>query len=77
MADDVKPTTINHTGTPEAMKAAFKFPDGLRPDVMVDGKYPAWHGWAIRQAFLAGVQFGIKAERKRAAKAKRKRKDNG
>lgn len=40
------------------LKAAADFVDFLIPraDLKV-GPYPAWHGWALRDAFYAGAAF--------------------
>lgn len=39
--------------------AAWTFRETLVPraDAMLDGKFPAWHGWAIYEAFEAGAAF--------------------
>lgn len=62
--------------TPEHTLREEKHPDGLHADVVAAFKYIdnvidtsdyvepiAWHGWAIREAFLAGITY---AENKQA-----------
>lgn len=50
--------------TPEDL-AAYKFVDDMLPRADGGEAYPWWHGWALREAYLAGV----KAERKRCVDA--------
>lgn len=53
------PTTPQHEPSYEELKAADEFVATLVPraDDMKGGYYPLWHGWALRDAFYAGVRF--------------------
>lgn len=44
---------------PKAVEAATKFVESMldRADTLTP--YPMWHGWALREAFLVGVEFAM------------------
>ena len=46
---------------PDEMVAAYAFVDAMVPRADGGGPVPWWYGWALREAYLAGVQ----AERER------------
>lgn len=41
----------------EATLAANHYVDTLLPRADVQFPYPLWHGWALREAFEAGVKW--------------------
>lgn len=49
----------SHATPPSDADAAVAFRDSLVPraDEMAHGKFPLWHGWALYDAFIAGVSF--------------------
>lgn len=50
--------------------AAMTFVNSMIPRADVPYPFPSWHGWALRDAFLAGFKLGIKKRRKPAKKKK-------
>lgn len=42
----------------EDLEAGHWFRHNLLPRADVHGPYPLWHGWALMEAFLAGVNWG-------------------
>lgn len=52
-------------GDPKDHDAAAAFRDQLVPraDKLEHGAYPLWYGWAIVEAFLAGIAYARKADR--------------
>lgn len=38
--------------------AAYAYVDRVSHTADLRAPYPAWHGWALREAFLAGVTHG-------------------
>ena len=62
------------THTDAEIKAALRFVDRMvkKADGMSSNVYPWWHGWAIREAYLAGMAAERrKAKRKTSTKRKR------
>lgn len=50
----------------EDIQAAAAFVDSMAPRADMLGPYPLWHGWALREAYLAGLDAGreeLKTER--------------
>ena len=48
--------------------AAAKFVESMEPRADVRQPYPLWYGWALREAFLAGIAW----QKKQRPKLKRK-----
>lgn len=46
---------------------AYKHVDGMLPQADVEKPIPAWHGWALREAFAAGAVAGAIREREACA----------
>lgn len=54
-----KKLRANQAGRPiEELRAADAFVKSLRERAdAYNGPYPLWHGWAIREGFLAGITY--------------------
>ncbi len=43
---------------PEDVDAAYAFVDSMVSRADANNPYPMWHGWALRDAYLAGIKTG-------------------
>ncbi len=41
-----------------AFQPGFELCKSLKPDILVGKNLPAWYGWALRNAFWSGVNWG-------------------
>lgn len=62
MKDDLAAASAQAPGLDAFTLAAYEHVDELKPraDGAIFGA-PVWHGWAVREAFLAGARFALDA----------------
>ena len=42
----------------EDLKPAYEWVESMVPKADDKGIYPKWHGWALRESFIAGISYG-------------------
>lgn len=47
------------TASSEVELAAFRYVKSQEARADVSGPFPLWHGWALREAFIRGMQWGV------------------
>lgn len=62
---------VKNTGVEPELIAAVKFVEKMKvkADGLVGNYYPWWYGWALRAAFLDGVAYAEKKEKKKEEKS--------
>ncbi len=57
----------------EQLLAAYSFVENMNPQAdthTIGGVFPLWHGWALREAFLAGIAWERERQLKERAKCR-------